>query len=407
MDKILDPPVNPTDRSALTPENLMVDPYPVWERLRREAPVQFFSMSHEYLITRWDDCWTAGKTTDVFIPSGSYKPLARTMGQPNILSMSGPEHLSLREGLNESLRPTAVEGYIDGLARPIARRGVESIIRRGEADLTTELFEPISVRVIGSVLGLTKVDNETLTRWFHALNRGCQNVFDDAAVWEIVEGVKAEIDAVIRPLVDRVTHTPDRSLISHIVHGGLPDGQVRGFDELIPTIRVIILGGLQEPGHGAANAMYGLLSNPGQAAVVASDPGAWALRAYDEGIRWIAPIGITPRNTSRAFTLAGTVIPEGASVALVLASANRDPARFANPDAFVLDRPRKPNASFGYSAHYCSGNALSREIGRISLEELFRAAPDIRLDPDRKVEMLGWRFRGVTRLPAVWSAASR
>ena len=86
----------------------------------------------------------------------------------------------------------------------------------------------------------------------------------------------------------------------------------------------------------------------------------------------------------------------------MLASANRDPARFENPDAFLLDRPRKPNASFGYGAHYCSGNSLSREIGRISLEELFRAAPNIRLDPDRAVDVQGWRFRGVTRLPAVW-----
>ena len=88
--------VKSADRSALTPETLFDDPYPIYERLRREDPVHFFPMSHEWLITRWEDCWTAGKTTDVFVPSGSYKPLARTMGQPNILSMSGPDHLGLR-----------------------------------------------------------------------------------------------------------------------------------------------------------------------------------------------------------------------------------------------------------------------------------------------------------------------
>jgi len=209
------------------------------------------------------------------------------MGQPNILSMSGPDHLSLREGLNEGLRPSAVESYIEALARPIARQYIASLLARGEADLTTELFEPISVRVIGSVPGLPDVDNDTLTRWFQALNRGCQNVFDDAAVWAIVDQVRDEIDAVMRPLVERVTRAPHRSLVSHMVHGGMPEGQTRGFDNLISTIRVIILGGLQEPGHGAANAMYGLLSNPEQAAAVARDASAWALRAYDEGIRWI------------------------------------------------------------------------------------------------------------------------
>ena len=132
----------------------------------------------------------------------------------------------------------------------------------------------------------------------------------------------------------------------------------------MPTMRVILLGGLQEPGHGAANAALGLLQDPSQAAAVAADPAGLAQRAYDEGLRWIAPIGVTPRLAAEDFELAGTVIPKGASVAIVLASANRDEGRFEEADRFNLDRPRKQHAAFGYRPHFCSGHYLSRRSAR-------------------------------------------
>ena len=396
------PPDDGDEKAELSPGNLFHDPYPVYAKLRRESPIKLFDLSHEWLVTRWEHCAMMGRAPDMFVPSDAYEPLQRVMGRPNILSMSGPSHLCLRDGINESLKPEAVSHYIEPLARPVARQYVEALRERGSADLTTELFEPISVRVVGTVLGLQDVDNDTLVRWFFALNRGVQNVVDDQAVWAAMETVRAEIDEVMRPLVERVTRTPDSSLTSHIVHGGMPDGAVRGFDEIMPTIRVIILGGLQEPGHGAANAMYGLLGNPRQSAAVAAAPDKLALQAYDEGLRWIAPIGITPRKAAQDIEVAGTTIPAGSSVALVLASANRDEARFETPDVFDLYRGRKPHAAFGYAPHYCSGNALSREIGRISLEEVYRSLPNLRLDPDREVVTQGWRFRGVTQLPARW-----
>jgi len=174
----------------------------------------------------------------------------------------------------------------------------------------------------------------------------------------------------------------------------LPEGEVRSFAEIMPTTRVILLGGLQEPGHGAANATLGLLQDPEQTAAIAADPAGLAQRAYDEGLRWMAPIGITPRLAAEDFELAGTVIPKGASVAIVLASANRDEARFDDAQRFQLDRPRKQHAAFGYRPHFCSGIFLSRAIGRLSLEEAFRSLPNLRLDPDREVVSRGWRFSG-------------
>lgn len=391
---------------SLTGENLFKDPYPVYARLRREAPVALFEGTHEYFVTRWEDCQTVGANDTVFGPSDSdNRPEARVFGMPNVLSMSGPEHQALRAGIDYEVQQQRVDGYIEGLARPIVNEYIQAIRGRGEADLTQELFEPISVRLIGDLIGLKDVPNENLQSWFHAINGGLQNtVAQDQAVWERCDKAIAEIDQVMGAMYEKVCAKPDSSLFSHVVHGGLLEGQRRSFTEIMPTMRVIILGGLQEPGHGAANAVYGVLGDAEQSALMRADPAEWALKAYDEGLRWIAPIGVTPRVAYRDFELAGTKIAEGSSVAIVLASANRDETRWEVAETFDMRRKRKGHAAFGYRPHFCSGHYLSRAAGRIALTETFKSMPNLRLEEDKPVNVKGWRFRGVTNLPARWDA---
>lgn len=393
-------------KDALTGENLFDDPYPVYARLRKEAPVALFEGTHEYFVTRWNDCQTIGANDSVFGPSDSdQRPEARVFGMPNVLSMSGPEHQALRAGIDYEVQQQRVDSYIDDLARPIVVKYIEGIRERGEGDLTQELFEPISVRLIGDLIGLKEVSNEKLQGWFHAINGGLQNtVAQDPAVWERCDKAIAEIDEVMGAMYEAICAAPDSSLFSHVVHGGLPEGQRRTFAEIMPTMRVIILGGLQEPGHGAANAVHGLLGDAEQTGMMRADPATWALKAYDEGLRWIAPIGVTPRVAYKEFELAGTTIPEGASVAIVLASANRDETRWDGADMFDMTRKKKGHAAFGYRPHFCSGHYLSRAAGRIALEEAFKRLPNMRLDQDKPVRTKGWRFRGVVNLPARWDA---
>jgi len=390
--------------TELTGENLFNDPYPVYARLRSEAEIRQFEGTHEYFVTRWRDCQTVGANDQVFGPSDSdLRPEARVFGMPNVLSMSGPDHQALRAGIEYEVQQKRVDEYIERIARPIAVEYLEKVRERGEADLTQELFEPVSVRLIGDLIGLKDVPNDRLQGWFHAINGGLQNtVANDPAVWERCDTAIAEIDEIMRPIYEAVRDKPDSTLFSHVVHSAADGGPPREFEAIMPTMRVIILGGLQEPGHGAANAAYGLLSNPGQLAQIQAEPGEYALKAYDEGLRWIAPIGVTPRVAYQEFELGGTVIPEGASVAIVLASANRDEERWEDAEAFDMNRKKKGHAAFGYRPHFCSGHYLSRAAGRIALEEAFTRLKGVRIAPDRQVNVQGWRFRGVTNLPARW-----
>lgn len=391
--------------SELTGENLYRDPYPVYARLRQEPGLGYFEGTKEYLVTRFEDCRAVGSNDRVFGPSGSPdRPEARVMGMPNVLSMTGEEHQLLREGIDENLTAESVRVYVEALTRPVVQKFLAELKPQGQANLTAELFEPISVRCIGNVIGLTETSNETLVEWFHAMSAGLQNVKDDQAVWDRLDRALAEIDEQLGVLYEHALAKPDHTLMSHVMHGGMPKGRVRSFDEVMPTMKVIILGGLQEPGHAAANACAGLLLNPEQAQVVADDPKAHALRAFDEGLRWISPIGVTPRVAIEDVVVANTHIPTGSSVAIVMASANRDERRFEDADHFDMFRKKRPHLSFGFRPHFCSGHALSRAMGQIALEETFTQLPNLRLDESRELQAKGWRFRGVSDLPATWEA---
>lgn len=394
----------------LNPGALFTDPYPVFARLRREAPVHFYEGTHEFLVTRYDDCRTVGSNDKIFGPAATEgRPEFRVMGMPNVLTMSGPEHGCLREGIDRNLTQTAVRSYVEDLTRPVVAEYLTKLRGNGTANLTTELFEPISVRCIGNAMGYAETSTAELFEWFHAmaggLALGAGLPHDDPqSVWDRLAAADASMIHWTKARYDACLSKPDNSLISHIMYGGMEEGQVRSLESMMPTIRVLILGGFQEPGHGAANAATGILSDPEQTRAFAADPLAHALNAFDEGLRWIAPIGVTPRVATEDFLLNGVKIPEGSTVAIVMASANRDETKFDDPDRFDMFRRKKPHLAFGFRPHFCSGHFLSRTMGEIALTEAFRALPNLRLDPEKEVRAKGWRFRGVAELPVRWDA---
>jgi len=173
-------------------------------------------------------------------------------------------------------------------------------------------------------------------------------------------------------------------------------------DKGIPD--VVILGGFQEPGHGAAASLLGLLLDDEQKAMVLADPEKAIPAAVHEGLRWIAPFGLHERQARVDIELHGVTIPAGAELALACASANHDERRYEHGERFDITRQRQSHASFGYGAHFCSGHFISRRLEQIILEETFAGLPGLRLDPDREPVVFGFAVRGVKNLPVVWDA---
>ncbi len=387
------PPTSANWLDEISVEQLEIDPYPVFERLRREAPIAWIPSVQANIASTWKECWEIASDFDNF--GGTTDPAnEHVFGQPNILSVDGDLHAGLRTMIDPQLRPRAVKQYIEDLARPIARRYVAGLPETGPAELMAQYFEPISVRALGDLLGFEEIGSDTLRHWFHDLSTGFANKGLHPEGFAVSDAVSEEIRAVVDPKLARLSREPDDSSLSHWLHDGMPEGQARPSEYIYPTLFVILLGGQQEPGHGAGSTLLGLLSNPDQFRRVAEDKNLIP-RAVNEGLRWCTPIWTTlGRSPYREVERAGLKIAAGSHILLAYGSANRDEAEFERPDVFDIDRTQHPHMAFGTGKHACAGSSFAPNVVRIALEELLEAYPSIEPDPDQESPLGGWIFRG-------------
>ncbi|MFI5659964.1 cytochrome P450 [Streptomyces sp. NPDC051684] len=387
---------------AITVADLERDPYPIYRRLRAEAPVCYVPAVDLWLVTRRADVAAVGNDPDTFSAALPDAPVNRAFGEPNILTATGEAHRELRGSLEAKYKPREVARYIDELIEPIVAERLKALDGRAEADLLAEYFEPISVRSLAEVLGMGEFSSDTLRRWFRGLAEGAINFEHDPARQAVSDATVQEMLTAMGPLLDRMEREPDDSTIAHMLWSGrneAADGRgPRERAAVLPSLRVIILGGMQEPGHGAASTLYGLLSDSEQLATVLTDPEGCCATAVEEGIRWVSPIGTQARLVTRPTELGGVQLPAGAKVSAVLASANRDEAVFEDPDRFRLDRSSRRSMPFGFGLHFCVGHAFARSQMRIALTRLLQRFPDLRLRSGEPVEFRGWEFRAPSSL---------
>ena len=371
------------------------DPFPIYARLRASHPVAEIAAANCWFATRWRDLEAINRSAD-FTAASDDAPVNDAFGRPNVLTTEGPVHAELRAGIEPHYRPRAVSGYIDALVRPLAEAQLKSFLASGDNDLMAGYFEPISALALARSLGLHDVDAATLRRWFHGLSQGAVNFERDPGRQTICDAVVAEIEAVVVPLLYRLRSAPDASPLSHLLHAGMPEGQTRPPERVLPTIKITLLGGMQEPGHGAGTTLTGLLTNPDQFAAVRADLDTLLPQAIDEGLRWVAPIGTMMRTAISDTEVNGIAVPKGTPVSLIMASANRDEARFADPDAFNIHRPPTAHMSFGSGAHFCAGKWFAKAQIDIVLRVLLAALPDMTLT--QAPTFNGWEFRAPTAL---------
>ena len=372
--------------ATVTVAALEDDPYPIYARLRRESPVAWVPAVNMWLATSWEAALRVASEPASFAADMPGSPIDRSFGAPTILTCDGPVHKGLRDGVDPSLRPREVEGYIDDLIAPLAAAALDAL-DGDEAELMADYFEPVSVLGLGALLGLDDFGADTLRRWFAGLAEGAVNFAADPERQAISDAVCAEIDAELGP---RLADPPAGSLLAHMLAGHTPE-------QVMPTLKVMLLGGMQEPGHGAGTTLFALLTHPAQLAEVLDDPDALLPAAIEEGMRWIAPIGTQGRRATGPVELGGVTLEADAPVAAVLASANRDETRFPDADAFDIHRPRGRVATFGFGRHFCSGHAFARALERIALRALLERFPRLALAGD--VPFTGWEFRAPRELP--------
>jgi cytochrome P450 len=387
--------------ATITVADLERDPYPIYERLRRDEPVAWVESVGLWLVTRWVDVEHIDVNPDVFTGETDPSTLNRTFGR-NLLGSEGPYHRRIRSIVEPAFRPGAVRPYAAEVIAPIAHDLLDRFADRGGGDLMHDFAEPLSVRTLQHVLGLSDVTVATLMTWFEHLGIGASNFEFDPDKQAIADAASAEVDATVGTILDRLAVRPDDSILSRMLHSEV-DGERLSREEICSNLKVMIVGGMQEPGDLIGIATWALLAHADQAARLAGDP-ALVKPAVEEALRWQSPVGTSTRQTTRPATVAGVDLEQGALIAAVVASANRDERRWTDPERFDIGRKEGAHLAFAIGPHHCVGAWLARAESRTALRVLWERLPGLRLDPDRPVELSGWEFRRPMHLPVLWDA---
>lgn len=395
------PPVHAGEHAApvadwVRIEDLYTNPYPIYRRLREEAPVAWVPSVGRYLVTRYADCHWIEQDAETFSANEDGSLMKRAMGH-SMLRKDDPEHQVDRAAYGPVLRPKAIKETWTAVFEKNAEKYLDAFEAHGSgADLHLGFAAPFAAENLREIMGFRNATKDDMQRWSQTMIDGTGNYADDPEVWAKSAASSAEVDAAIDELVPVLRADPDATLLSAVVGAGLPLEAIRA------NMKMTIGGGLNEPRDVLGTAAWALLSNPGQLAQVLADPALWAT-AFEEAVRWVAPIGMYPRQTTREVALGGVTLPRGARIGVVLGAANRDPEQFDDPETYNINREKKPHLAFGGGAHFCAGTWVARtSVANVALPRLFERFPQLRL-ADRPASEGGWVFRGMLELPVAWN----
>lgn len=372
------------------------DPYPTLAMLRREAPVAFVPQLGSTLLTRLDDIVLWEKRTDVFSSHQPQGLMNRLMGQ-NMMRKDGAEHLAERKVFLMATSPQAVKHVWSTRFRTHAQRILDEVAELGAADLMQAYALPLAGECLKELTGLTNVSHRDIDRWSQAMIDGIANYAGDPVVEERCNAATAAIDAAIDDRLPSVTTSPDHSLLSVMLEGGMPVENVRH------NIKLAISGGQNEPRKAIAGCIWALLTHPQDLLKVRDGQLSWT-QVFDEYVRWIAPIGMSPRRIAQDVAIRGATLAAESRVFLMFGSANRDEAHFEHGDEFRPARDTSKAIAFGAGPHFCAGTWAARAmVANVAVPLAFERLAGMQADPREQIEIAGWAFRGLRNLPVTWS----
>ncbi|MQA94459.1 MAG: cytochrome P450 [Streptosporangiales bacterium] len=384
------------------------DPYPVYERLRDEAPVHYYAPSNQWLVPRHADVdamlrdrrlgrtYLHRYTHEEFgrTPSPAWHEPFSTLNDFGLLDLEPPAHTRVRRLVSSAFTPRRSEALRPAVRR-VAERLAGDFAAKGGGDLIAEFAEPLPVEVIAELLAIPPADRHLLRPWSAAIVGMYEiNPTDGAA--ERAVRASAEFSAYLRDLVAERRKRPGDDLVSGLIAAHDAEGRLSE-QEMISTCALLLNAGHEATAHLTGNGWLALLHNRDQLELLRSRADAVPPEAVEELLRYDTPLHLFERWVLEDIELYGIRIPRGSELAMLLGSANRDPAVFADPDRLDLTRTVNPHVSFSSGIHFCFGAPLARIEIAESFGALLRAAPRLEL-AEEPVRRPNFVIRGLERL---------
>ncbi|MGY0486083.1 cytochrome P450 family protein [Streptomyces sp. WG-D5] len=393
------------------------DPYPAYAWLREHAPVHRTTLPsgvEAWLVTRYADARQAladqrlSKNPDHHDEPSHAKGKTGIPGErkaelmTHLLNIDPPDHTRLRRLVSKAFTPRRVAEFAPRV-QELADDLIDAFATKGEADLIHDFAFPLPIYAICDLLGVPREDQDDFRDWAGMMIRHGKGPRGGVA-----RSVK-KIRAYLVDLIHRKRNDLTDDLISDLIRAS-DHGEHLTENEVAAMCFVLLFAGFETTINLIGTGTYSLLRNPEQRSELqrAIDREEWALldSGIEEMLRYDGPVEIaTWRFATQPLEIGGRRISVGDPVLVVLAAANRDPARFADPDVLDLARKENPHLGFGHGIHYCLGAPLARLEGRTAFATLFRRLPDLALAADPAD--LRWRggliMRGLRTLPVTFT----
>jgi cytochrome P450 PksS len=367
---------------ALDTPEFLADPFPFYSRLRGEAPVYRARMSYAgdaefYLLARYRDC--VDLTTDHrfrrVVEGSEPVPMPkalRFMSTEMMILQDDPAHTRLRKLVSRAFTPRSVARLTDRV-EAVTNELLGRFCPGQQIELKDDYALPIPVTVISEMVGVDEADRSQ----FHD---GMKLVMDGVAKYGLEETAAKMVDLIdfVRELIQRRRAAPADDIMTGLIHAS-EDGDTLSDDEVVAMVFLLVVAGYETTYNLITNAIATLLTHGEQLELLRAHPDLIA-SAVEEILRYTGTIGGTkPNYAAEDVELHGVTVPRGAPVIPLLASANRDPDVFDQPEDFDITRNPNPHIAFSKGAHFCLGANLARMETRVAITNLITRFPNLRL----------------------------
>ena len=380
----------------ITLEQLNSDPYSIYKRLRREAPVARIKSVGRTFLTKAEDTRYVKDNPDLFSSDDRNTPMKRAFWAHTLMRKDGEDHLRDRMAMAPAYAPKVIQSDWMPYYEKTAKNYITQLKRGETVDFFDVLSGAYAARGLAFLLGIEDASDNEMIEWSQALINGAGNFGWHPEPFERADRANEAIHQLLDGLQDRYRDKPNNSAFSVMLNAEDPIPE----KQMYANIKIAIGGGINEPRDALNTIIYGLLTNPDQLEEVKLQ-GDW-VKAFEEGIRWVAPIQLSSRVATQDIKIRDCFIPKGDTLMTIQASANWDEDLFENGELFNVYRATNNHQAFGNGPHFCMGTHVARRaVAHIMLPLLFEKFPNMKIPNLSDVKWHGFGFRGPIQLPVL------
>ncbi len=389
----------------LLSQEFSADPYAAYQIMREDQPLIWHEPTQSYIISRYEDVSRAFR--DQEFTTANYDWQLEPVHGRTILQLSGRDHSVRRALVAPAFRGSELQDKFVPVIERNARELIDGFRDVGSADLVADFATHFPINVIVDMLGLDKADHARFHGWYTSIIAFLGNLSQDPEVTAAGLRTQQEFASYMIPIIRGRRENPGDDLLSALCSAEV-DGTRMSDEDIKAFCSLLLAAGGETTDKAVASLFANLLQHPDQLKAVQEDRSLIA-SALAETLRFSPPVHMIMRQPADDVTVTGGTIPAGSTVTCLIAAANRDSERYADPDDFNIFRTDLDSVNafsaaanhlaFALGRHFCVGALLARSEVEVGTNQLLDAMPDIRLRSGFRPAEQGVFTRGPASLP--------